>query len=383
MLASCFGMLYTNRVMAYSCYVCGKDYPFDTRSFVCSCGGFFQIKEQESYQEKKLRKHDRTIWKYRDFFGLPDDLSPVSLGEGFTPLIHRTIDGSPLSFKLDYMQPTGSFKDRGASVLLSVVKYLDVSEVVEDSSGNAGAAVSAYSAAAGIGCRVYVPEYTPDGKLTQMRLYGAKVVKVSGTRQDASNAVLKASKNAYYASHLYSPYFIMGLKSAAYEIWESLGRKSPKLAVVPLGSGGFLEGLFLGFKSLADAGYADHIPKMVGIQAEKCSPIHTALIEGLDDYADIDAEVTLAEGIAVRRPPRAKAVIGAIRETKGFTLSVTEEEILNACTILFSMGIFVEPTSAAVLAGWIKMEPQMRKNAVLMLTGSGLKETNKLMDLFS
>lgn len=256
-----------------------------------------------------------------------------------------------------------------------------MTDVVEDSSGNAGAAISAYAAAAGLNCTVFVPDYTPEGKLTQMKLYGAKVVKVPGKRQDANEAAIRAAKYAFYASHLWHPFFVMGLKSAAFEIWEALGKKLSPVVVVPVGSGGFCEGLFLGFRTLVEAGYSEGVPRMIGVQAERCPPIHTAFVQGLDDYADVEVEITVAEGIAVQKPPRAKAVLKAIRESGGYTISVKEEEIVSALKVLFSMGLFVEPTSATVLAAWLKMAPEEKESAVLILTGSGLKETKKLGEM--
>lgn len=369
--------------MRYSCYSCGKKYPLTEKIFRCSCGSFLEIENSDLFPEKALENSDRTIWRYREAFGLPRDIVPVSLGEGHSPLIKKKIDGTDLYLKLDFLQPTGSFKDRGASLLISLAKHLGITEVIEDSSGNAGAAIAAYSAAANINCRVFVPGYTPDGKLMQMKFYNAEVVKIPGKRQDANDAAIEASGSTYYASHLWNPIFPLGFKSTAYELWEDLGRKLPALVIIPLGSGGNIEGIYLGFKSLIQAGLANRMPRLIGIQAEKCSPIHTAFIDGLDDSAEIEVETTVAEGIAVQRPPRAKAILNALRECGGFTLSVSEEEILSAARNLFSIGIFAEPTSAAALAGWRKLKPHDKRDAVLILTGSGLKETNKLSKIFT
>jgi len=368
--------------MGYICFSCEERHPFERRIFRCDCGGFLPVEGYEIFPQEELEGRDLTIWRYREAFGLPGDVEPVSLGEGFTPLLKREIDGTELYLKLDFMQPSGSFKDRGASVLISFVRWLGVTDVVEDSSGNAGAAISAYAAAAGLNCTVFVPDYTPEGKLTQIRLYGAKVVKVPGKRQDANEAAIRASKDTFYASHLWHPFFVMGLKSAAFEVWEALGKRVPPAVVVPVGSGGFCEGLFLGFKALAEAGYSEGVPRMIGVQAERCPPIHRAFAEGLDDHADVEVEITVAEGIAVQRPPRAKAVLKAIRESRGYTIGVEEEEIISALKVLFSMGLFVEPTSATVLAAWLKMAPEEREGAVLILTGSGLKETKKLGEIW-
>ncbi len=368
--------------MAYGCFSCGNKFSLSEKLFRCPCGGFLQIDGAGSFSKKQLAHRDFSIWRYREAFGLPEQVKPVSIGEGRTPIIRRTVEDVPLLFKLDFLQPSGSFKDRGASVLISLAKSLGIPHVVEDSSGNAGAAISAYAAAAGIRCTVYVPAYTPEGKLVQMKLYGAEVVKVSGKRQDANRAVIEAAQESYYASHLWNPFFAMGLQSAAFEIWEQLGGKLPPRVVVPIGGGGFFEGLYLGFAFLKQVGHVREIPKLIGVQAEKCPPIHRAFQEGLMDYREMEVEATVAEGIAVQKPPRAKAVLQALRNSGGYTVGVQEEEILSAGKILFSLGLFVEPTSASALAGWRKLPEEEKEGALLMLTGNGLKETKKLSDLF-
>jgi threonine synthase len=206
-----------------------------------------------------------------------------------------------------------------------------------------------------------------------MKLYGSKVVKVPGKRQDANEAAVKAAETGFYASHLWQPYFIMGLQSAAFEIWENMNRTTPARVIVPVGSGGLLEGLFLGFGSLVEAGYAGDIPKLIGVQASRCAPIHTAFLGDMNDYADIETRKTVAEGIAVQKPPRAGAVLSALRKSGGYTVTVEEEEIIEAARKLSEMGLFVEPTSASTLAAWLKIESTDREDAVLILTGSGLK----------
>jgi threonine synthase len=340
------------------------------------------VETRSFFSQRDLEGQDHSIWRYREAFGLPEEVQPVSLGEGRTPIVRRRFDGADLAFKLDFLQPSGSFKDRGASVLLSLAKGLGVSHLVEDSSGNAGAAVSAYAAAAGIRCTVYVPDYTPEGKLVQMKLYGSEVVKVPGKRQEANRAAMEAAEKSYYASHLWNPYFIMGLQSAAFEIWEQYEGILPPRVVVPVGGGGFLEGLYEGFAALRKAGYAKKVPRFIGVQAEKCPPIHRAFQEGLPEHREMEVETTVAEGIAVQRPPRGKAVLQALRESGGRTVGVTEEEILCAERALFSMGLFAEPTSASALAGWRKLPQEEKEGSLVVLTGNGLKETQKLSSLF-
>ncbi len=364
--------------MKYKCFTCDKEFSVQDRIFRCSCGGFLALEGSEPFPLDQLSRRDQSIWRYREAFALPPGTEPVSLGEGRTPLLKRKIDGNSLAFKLDFMQPTGAFKDRGASVLISLLKNIGVFSIVEDSSGNAGAALSAYSASAGIKCTIFAPDYTPAGKLVQITAYGAEVVKVAGKRQDANDAAVKAAETSFYASHLWNPYFIMGHQSLAFELWEEFDRDIPSMIVAPLGSGGLLEGLFQGFKSLKRWGFASRMPRLIGVQSEKCSPLHTAFVQNLDDFAAIETGSTIADGISVQRPPRAKAVLSAIRETGGETLTVTDQEIISAGVYLSSKGLFVEPTSATVFAGWLKLKYEEREGAVLILTGSGLKETVKL-----
>lgn len=333
------------------------------------------------FDRAALAERDVTIWRYREAFGLPEGAEAVSLGEGRTPLIEREIDGRRAHLKLDYMQPTGSFKDRGATVLMTLAKLAGVRRVVEDSSGNAGAAVSAYAAAAGIACTIYTPDYTPEGKLVQIRHYGAEIEKVAGSRQDANTAVLRAAEHSFYASHLWNPYFTLGLSSCAFELWEQLGGRAPEAVVLPLGSGGYLEGLSIGFRRLQEAGYLSAQPRLYGVQSAGCPPLHEAFQRGLDSYAEVPVTSTLAEGIVVQKPPRSRSVLAAIRGSGGKTLCVDDAEILDAMRILFHMGIYAEPTSAAALAGLRRLSKDEARGAAVLLTGSGLKETAKLREL--
>jgi threonine synthase len=357
----------------YICRLCGAHYPFETPLYRCACGGFLDVAGPDMFDRGSLSSRPRTIWRYRESFGLPDDARPVSLGEGCTPLIERVLDGLPIFFKLDFLNPSGSFKDRGASVLATCLQRLGVKRAVEDSSGNAGAALAAYTAAAGIECTVFVPDYTPEAKTVQMKIYGARVVKVPGTRQDSSEAAIRSAEMSFYASHLWQPYFIMGLKSAGFELWEDLGGELPRAVILPLGSGGYVEGLHLAFESLRAAGYASRMPRLIGVQSRSCRPLHEAFVRGLEEYAEVQVERSVAEGIAVQRPPRSRAVLAAIRSSGGYTVAVEEQQILDAARRLASIGLYVEPTSAVTLAAWRSLDREDRKGAVLLLTGSGLK----------
>jgi threonine synthase len=166
------------------------------------------------------------------------------------------------------------------------------------------------------------------------------------------------------------------LQSAAFEIWEDLGETLPAAVIVPVGSGGFLEGMYLGFDSLVRFGYAKKLPKIIGVQASACAPVHTAFVNSRNECADVHTGVTVAEGIAVPRPPRARAVLTALRKSGGYTVAVEDSEILDAARSLSGAGVYVEPTSASTLAAWRKIRSEDRENALLVLTGSGLKATD-------
>lgn len=365
----------------YSCYTCGRAYALTEPRWRCECGGFLTLPEQLPFPVKELPNREPNIWRYREAYGLPAGAPTVSLGEGWTPIVEQTIEGTTVRFKLDYLMPSGSFKDRGASVLVSLCKALDIKELVEDSSGNAGAAMAAYCAAAGIRCRIYAPAYTPEGKLIQTRLYGAEVIKVPGTRQDTSEAVLKAASFTYYGSHLWNPFFIQGHMSAAFEIWEQQRQGLPSSIVLPLGSGGYLEGLYRGFRLLSASGLIPTLPRIIGVQSFHCRPFFEGFSLGLETCPPVETQPTLAEGIAVSRPPRGAAVLEGVRRSKGNVLTVSEEEIRVAHHRLLKMGLYVEPTSAVALAGWFKLPKEERENALILLTGHGLKESEKLAKL--
>jgi len=329
--------------MHFYCGDCGGKYPVEGLKYRCACGGYFQL--------CKMPGEEVNI--------------TVSLGETETPVIERAIRGVKMLLKLDYMQPSGSFKDRGAYVLINALKEFGVSEVVEDSSGNAGAAIAAYCAAAGIKCAVYLPEATSEGKIKQMLSYGAEVKKIRGSRDDVARAVLGAAKTVYYASHVYNPLFFEGTKSIASEIIRQTG--TPDYIVVPLGNGTMLLGVYLGFKE------AGRLPKIIAVQSANCAPVFSEF-HGLPV---LHPAPTVAEGIAVGAPIRLREIIAAVKESGGDIITVEDSEVVFAKEQLSGQGIYIEPTSGAAPAGAIKYfagKYTKDLNIVVPLTGSGLKK---------
>ena len=283
--------------------------------------------------------------------------------------------------KIDYIFPTGSYKDRGATVLISKLKELGIQKVIEDSSGNAGSAISAYCARAGIECEIYVPEYTSSGKLAQIQAYGATLKKIEGSREKTAEVAMEASSKIYYASHCWNPFFLHGTKTFAFEIWEQIGWKAPDTLVLPVGHGTLLLGAYIGFRELMEAGKVKRIPKLVGVQSAACAPLFQAFKKGWRENFPIEKKETMAEGIAIANPVRGRQILEAIRETGGEILTITEKEIGVAMKEMSRKGHFIEPTSASTIAGLKKYLNQKKKKEIVVstLTGMGLKAVEKML----
>jgi threonine synthase len=290
-------------------------------------------------------------------------------------------------FKLEFMMPTGSFKDRGMTVLVSYLKSRGVDHVLEDSSGNAGASLSAYAAAAGMRCRILVPETASYPKIAQIAACGADVVTIRGSRQDVADAALRMSREIFYASHNWVPFFVEGTKTLAFELWEELGFEAPDSVVVPLGYGSNVLGCLRGFSELLARGEIARMPRIFGVQAENCAPYDAAWRRGVQSLVPIDVRPTIAEGIASSKPTRVAEVLKGVRESGGEIVAVSENEIVEALRVLASKGLYVEPTSAAAAAGLSKLIQagtfQPRDKTVLILTGSGLKASERIGELLS
>ncbi len=359
--------------MSYlNCRECGNNFPLQEPRWRCDCGGLLDIDFEFNLDINTLKTRKSTLWRYREAIPVVKDDNIVSFDEGMTPLFPLEIDGKFVLIKLDYLFPTGSFKDRGASVLISKVKEWGIKKVAIDSSGNAGCAVSAYCARAGIGCEVYVPEYASPAKLTQMEMYGSQVHRISGTRDDCAQAVLEAAERIYYAGHTWNPFFHQGTKTFAYELWEQLKFNVPDGIIILTGSGSLLIGTYLGFKDLLRKNLIGKMPRLIAVQSENCAPIHKMFSQNLSAIPSLASKKTLAEGIAVAAPVRARQIVDIIRETEGYVITVSETEIKKAALESAKNGLYIEPTSAAAIAGFNKYRyPEER--TVVPLTGHGLK----------
>ncbi|MFQ5407723.1 MAG: threonine synthase [Anaerolineales bacterium] len=331
------------------------------------------------FDPAQVERDDRSLWRYRHTFPLPPDSAPVMLGEGGTPLLAAEIeaetgDKHAVHFKLEYLNPTGSFKDRGTTVLLTHLVRQGVVAAVEDSSGNAGASFAAYCARAGIAARIFVPAYAAGGKLAQIRAFGAELVPVPGPRSRAAEAVQSAAaEGAYYASHNYDPVGLAGLATVAYELVEQLGC-APGTVVLPTGHGTLLLGVYRGFRALQTAGVIAQLPHLVGVQAEACAPLWAFSTFGPDGLGFVTEGDTLAEGIRILNPVRGDAVLAAVRESGGEFMPVKEVQIEAGRSVLARCGFYVEPTSAVVWAALRTLLANAHTAPVVaILTGSGYK----------
>lgn len=368
----------------FDCRKCNRSYPEDTLLWRCACGVPFRyhMPYPARFSKERIRVREKTIWRYAEALPAIDTKNIVTLGEGMTPLVPGLFEGHQILFKLDFIMPSGSFKDRGTSFLISKLKERKINRVIEDSSGNAGASLAAYCAHAHIECEIYVPAYTSAGKLLQIEMYGARIRKIPGSREDTSAAVIQAADHDYYASHNWNPYFLQGVKTIAFEIWEQSGWKIPDNIIMPAGQGSLVLGCQMGFKELEAAGETSRIPRFFAVQAINCAPLYRAFRRGLAEPEKIQKKETIAEGISSAYPIHGAEVLSAIADSGGAIIAVEENEIWESLQRVSKLGFYVEPTSAVATAGLSRMigQKMIKKTdtTVVILTGSGLKATDKI-----
>jgi threonine synthase len=313
------------------------------------------------------------MWRYRHLLPpVPDN--PITLGEGGTPLLrlpHRHL----VYVKNEALNPTGSFKDRGAAFLINTVQGRD-KMVIDDSSGNAGAALAAYAARAGRRARIFAPAHAAEAKRRQIQRFGAELVLTPGDGTAAARAADEFSQqpHVFYASHVWHPGYALAMQTIAWEIWEQLGRRAPEWVILPAGNGSILRGVRWGFRSLQKAKYIATLPRLVAVQAAACAPL---LARAQDAYrvGRFECSDTLADGVAVPNPPIIDAMWAAVRKTKGRVIAIPEAEIHQAQVDLLRHGFCMEPTAALPYAALPHIEPLLSPDdtVVLILTGHGFK----------
>ena len=360
------------------CDACGADHAPDMKTLECrDCGG--PLDAEYTAQGASLY-----VAGYAAAMPFSDAGSMPTLGEGSTPVVGLAEMGRALGLerfdaKLEYMNPTGSYKDRGTVVMLAVAHELGVREVVEDSSGNAGASVAAYSARAGIKAHIFAPATAPAAKLRQIRVYGAEVHSIEGPREAATDAAVAFcnENDLVYASHAWSPFFFEGTKTFAFETARHYGGEPPAHIVFPVGNGGLFLGAWRGFEELLAAGHIDRMPRLHAVQAANVMPIAAGFM-GLA-WEKAGMQPTMAGGISVAAPARGAQVVDVIRRANGAAVAVDEDEISAMQRALArDEGIFAEPTSAAAFAGIRQfMEDGViapGESVLVPVTGFGLKD---------
>ena len=365
------------------CSQCGRVYDDDAVRFRCDCGGVLDLLFEPHFDPGTVAGRPHDLWRYRE--ALPVGRDVVTMGGGCTPLLTVAFHTATLLVKQEQLFPTGSYKDRGAALLISHLHELGVRRVVEDSSGNAGCAVAAYAARAGIACDIYVPSETSPAKTAQIEAYGATLHRIPGTREETAEAALEAATTCAYASHVYSPWFLQGTKTFAYEIAEQLGWTVPDTLVLPAGNGTLLLGAFIGFEEMRWAGIVDQMPRLIAVQAAACAPLADAFAKGMERPAEVHATHTAAEGIAIAAPARGAQVLAAVRATGGSFLAVSEQEIAASLKECCLGGWFIEPTSAAVIAGACRYAETAApgETIVTAFTGHGLKAAAKIAEILT
>ena len=364
----------------------GRRYPLDEPRWCGDDGSPLMVEPLPGITRDAIDPTVPSQWRYRAALPLPD-LPPVTLGEGRTPLLPRRLAGLDVAVKVEAVNPTASFKDRGVSVMVSALRAQGVTALLEDSSGNGGSSVAAYSAAAGIDALILAPASTSSAKVLQSRLHGATVELVPGTRQDTADEAVRRSRERFYASHNWHPMFLQGTKLIAYEIWEDLGFTAPDAVVLPTGAGSLVLGCATGFAELQRAGEIGRVPRILVSQPARCSPLVEALAAGRDTVEPRTWEPTIAEGTAIARPVRDREVLTAVRASGGSATAVREEDLRAATLALAATGLYVEPTCGQVVPALGQFAREGHVSAgdsvVLVLTGSGLKASDAMARLLA
>lgn len=377
-----------SNLVELECSACAKKYDASREQHLCTCGkpllAKYNLKRAATTLTlENLKSRSGTLWRYAEV--LPDD-APVTLGEGMTALVHAKRLGaafglSNLMVKDEGLNPTGSFKARGMAAAVTRAKNLGAKTLAAPTAGNAGGALAAYAAAAGLPAVIVMPADTPSANVMECQAFGATVVKLNGLISDCGKYVAerKEREGWYDVSTLKEPYRIEGKKTMGYELWEQFGGKLPDVIIYPTGGGVGLIGMCKAFDEMQEMGWiGTERPRMVSVQAAGCAPIVKAWEAHRESSEFFQNAATLASGLRVPGALGDFIILRMLRQTNGTALSVTDEEMLEAGKQLASHeGIFAAPEGAATVAaarklansGWIK--PQ--ETVVLFNTGTGYK----------
>ena len=381
------------------CIDCGAEYQADQVIYSCRrCGGLLSVEYDLSRVEANLDESWRgralSVWRYRELLPIREDEKIVSLGEGGTSLnrclrLSEDLGLKDLYVKNEGENPTGSFKDRGMTVGVTKALELEMVRVACASTGNTSASLAAYAARAGLECIVLVPSgKVAYGKLTQAMIHGAKVIQIRGNFDDALGIITKiCSSHPIYLLNSLNPFRLEGQKTVALEIRDQLGGGVPDKIVVPVGNAGNISAIWKAFRELRELGLIEDTPQMIGVQAEGAAPIADSLRRGLSKVEFVEEPETIATAIRIGSPVNWKKAVRAVRESGGLVEKVSDEEILKAQELIARLeGIFIEPASAASIAGLKKLVQRRLIDrdelVVCILTGHGLKDPGVVLERF-
>jgi threonine synthase len=392
-----------DKFVGYSCSLCGKEYGADEVQYVCpdDGGNLNVILDYDAIRRyTRIRditdSTDQSLWRYLPLLPVSDpggDGTPLKIA-GWTP----TFSPKTLADKLGLSQlwvkdegrnPTGSFKDRASAIMVARAREINAEIIVTASTGNAGAALAGMSAAVGHKAVIFAPKTAPPAKVAQLLVYGAQVILVDGSYDNAFDLTIEASeKFGWYCRNTgYNPFTAEGKKTAAFEIWENVllplkDTKKPLAVFVSVGDGNIISGLHKGFKDLKELGWLDVMPRIFGIQSDKSAAVANAFAAKTEKITPVSA-TTIADSISVDLPRDGVRAVRAATETNGAYITVSDDHIIRSISDLGKVGIFAEPAGSTAYAGLEKAVEEGQINSddpVLVLsTGNGLKDVRAAM----
>ncbi|MFZ5923192.1 MAG: threonine synthase [Chloroflexota bacterium] len=394
-----------NKFTGYRCSICNTEYLPGQVTYTCPKDGGnldvvldYEALRAKYHPEDITSRTDPSLWRYLPLLPVPEVAgggTPLHAA-GWTPVFAAPQLAAPLGLKQVWVKdesrnPTASFKDRASAVVVARAREIEAGIVVTASTGNAGAALAGLSAAVGQKAVIFAPKSAPPAKIAQLLVFGAKVILVDGSYDDAFDLTVKAAEEfGWYCRNTgYNPFTAEGKKTAAFEIWEFMKGKlgqAPFTVFVSVGDGNIISGIHKGFKDLLELGWIGTMPRIVGVQAEGSAAVANAYQAGTEAIVPVSAR-TLADSISVDLPRDGVRAIRAARETGGTYVTVADEEILQGIAALGKAGIFAEPAGAAAYAGLVKAAGSGQVGAdepiLVMNTGSGLKDVKAAMQAVS
>ncbi len=384
------------KVRTLACPKCQRQVSPEERQFFCpDCRMILDVQVDlghlsAEFQDKVLRRQDPTIWKWHEFLPVEDLSCIVSLGEGYTPLVHtealvRATGLERLYIKNDTLLPTGSLKDRSNAVGISKAKEFGATTAGVVSTGNAAASVAAYAAVAGMQAVVIISADTSPQKVAQAAIYGARIIPVEGTYDQVASIYRAALEEfGWYDCLSSNPYRLEGKKSYAFETWEQLDGEVPDWMIHCIAGGAGVVAAYKGFRELKGLGWVEKLPRMVVAQADACAPLVRAFEAGADEVTPVEAGETIAESIRVGKPsPMATRALWDVKASGGAAVGVTDDEIRFAQSLIArTAGVFGEPSGVVSVAAALKLKTQGKIQSedlvVCTVSGHGLKQVGVL-----